>query len=211
MSGCLRLTEASRRLTRSGSDHALVQRECRRQAWLLPGHHRAVPAWRNWGIPSVALVCRPIGRSKGVGVGLLVRLDVGSLDWTQDLHRHLHVHALMACGALQFDAGGTGVWIEPRRSRDFLFPVHALSRVFRGKFLQALRDAIGAGRLPRDPSDTDCARHQRVLALRRHDWVVYAKTQLAGPAAVLITWRATHTVRPSATSGWWLSTPTGCA
>jgi len=105
--------------------------------------------------------------------------------WTQDLRRHLHVHALMACGALQLDAGGTGVWIEPRRSRNFLFPVHALSRVFRGKFLQALRDAIGAGRLPRDPSDTDCARHQRVLALRRHDWVVYAKTPLAGPAAVL--------------------------
>ena len=115
--------------------------------------------------------------------------------WTQDLRRHLHVHALMACGALQLDAqadaqadgdaGGSGTRIEPTRSPRFLFPVHALSRVFRGKFLQALHEAIGAGALPRDPADTPLKRQQRVQALRRHDWVVYAKTALAGPASVL--------------------------
>ena len=37
----------------------------------------------------------------------------------------------------------------------------------------------------RDPADTLLARQQRAQALRRHDWVVYAKTPLAGPAAVL--------------------------
>ena len=55
--------------------------------------------------------------------------------WTQDLRRHLHVHALMACGALRTEAAATR-WVEPKRSRSFLFPVHALSRVFRGKFLR---------------------------------------------------------------------------
>ena len=105
--------------------------------------------------------------------------------WTQDLRRHLHVHALMACGALQIGADNAPTWLRPRRAPNFLFPVHALSRVFRGKFLQALEDAISAGVLPRDPADTDLARRQRVQALRRHDWVVYAKTPLAGPAAVL--------------------------
>jgi hypothetical protein len=103
--------------------------------------------------------------------------------WTQDLRRHLHVHALMACGALRAD--GDGRWIEPTRSHNFLFPVHALSRVFRGKFMQALDDASDAGALPRDPADTAHARRDRVRSLRRHDWVVYAKTPLAGPAAVL--------------------------
>jgi len=105
--------------------------------------------------------------------------------WTQDLRRHLHVHALMACGALQLHAHGGPAWVRPKRSPDFLFPVHALSRVFRGKFLQALREAVQADTLPRDPADTALARRQRVQALRRHDWVVYAKTPLAGPAAVL--------------------------
>lgn len=109
--------------------------------------------------------------------------------WTQDLRRHLHVHALMACGALQCsgtaDAPGDGAWIEPRRSPSFLFPVHALSTVFRAKFMHALQQAGEAGALARDPAGTPLARAQRVRALRRHDWVVYAKTALAGPGAVL--------------------------
>jgi hypothetical protein len=80
---------------------------------------------------------------------------------------------------------GDGAWIEPKRSRTFLFPVHALSKVLRGKFLHALQQACDAGALPRDPAATATARQQRVQALRRHDWAVYAKTPLAGPAAVL--------------------------
>ena len=105
--------------------------------------------------------------------------------WTQELRRHLHVHALMACGALQPAADNAGAWISPKRAGNFLFPVHALSRVFRGKFMQALQEACASGALPRDPADTVPARQQRAQALRRHDWVVYAKTPLAGPAGVL--------------------------
>lgn len=106
-------------------------------------------------------------------------------SWTQELRRHLHVHALMACGALQVDGVGAAHWLEPRRSPNFLFPVQALSRVFRGKFLQVLIDAQQSGVLTRDPADTALKRRQRLAALRRHDWVVYAKTPMAGPAAVL--------------------------
>jgi hypothetical protein len=84
--------------------------------------------------------------------------------WTQDLRRHLHVHALMACGALQLDAEGGGRWCAPRRAPGFLFPVHALSRVFRGKFLQALHEAAEAGTLARDPACTEAARQQRLQA-----------------------------------------------
>lgn len=102
--------------------------------------------------------------------------------WTQDLRRHIHVHALMACGALDSKQGR---WTRPKRAANFLFPVHALSKVFRGKFLQALQDAEQASALARDPAATTAARRQRAQALRRHDWVVYAKTPLAGPAQVL--------------------------
>ena len=93
--------------------------------------------------------------------------------------------AFFTAGLLQLEGAGDGVWIGPKRSRNFLFPVHALSRVFRGKFMQALQQAGEASALPRDPADTATARALRVQALRRHDWVVYAKTPLAGPAAVL--------------------------
>ena len=101
--------------------------------------------------------------------------------WTQDLRRHIHVHALMACGGLDADAR----WCTPKRSPTFLFPVHALSAVFRGKFLHALRRASQGGELPLDPANTDSARLTRLKELTRHDWVVYAKTPLAGPEVVL--------------------------
>lgn len=67
--------------------------------------------------------------------------------WTQDLRRHLHLHAVMACGVLL-----DGHWHAPSRKPDFLFPVQALSKVFRGKFLQALGDAHQAGQIAADPA-----------------------------------------------------------
>ena len=105
--------------------------------------------------------------------------------WTQDLRRHLHVHALMACGALQGGVEDAARWVTPRRGTGFLFPVQALSRVLRGKFLEVLRHASAIGALRRDPAVTRAEVLAREQALLAHDWVVYAKTPLAGPAAVL--------------------------
>jgi hypothetical protein len=45
------------------------------------------------------------------------------------LRLHIHLHAVMACGVLDDD----GRWITPTRRPDYLFPVLALSKVFRGK------------------------------------------------------------------------------
>jgi hypothetical protein len=101
--------------------------------------------------------------------------------WTQDLRRHIHVHAVMACGALD----GHGKWHVPARKPDFLFPVHALSSVFRGKFMAALKAARQDGHLERDPQAEDTAWDARQKTLYRHQWVVYAKTPLGGSAQVL--------------------------
>ena len=101
--------------------------------------------------------------------------------WTQDLQLHPHVHALMACGGLDADDH----WVAPKRSPTFLFPVHALSKVFRGKFLDALQQACEGAKLPADPANTPTAQQARLAELRRHDWVVYAKTPPAGPEVVL--------------------------
>jgi hypothetical protein len=98
--------------------------------------------------------------------------------WSQDLRRHLHVHALVASGALTDE----GRWVSGRRG--FLFPVKALSKVFRGKFIDGLAQARAQGRLQRGVPD-DSAWRQLLRTLHRHNWVVYAKQPLGGPSQVL--------------------------
>ena len=98
--------------------------------------------------------------------------------WKQDLGRHVHAHALMAGGALGID----GRWMAAKRG--FLFPVKALSKVFRGKFVAALKSARQGGKL----QQAELAEHawrDLLTRLHRHDWVVYAKEPLGGPTQVL--------------------------
>ena len=98
--------------------------------------------------------------------------------WKQDLGRHVHIHALMAGGALS----ATGDWNTARQG--FLFPVQALSKVFRGKFIAALKQARDNGGLP-EPVLADHAWRDLIARLYAHEWVVYAKQPLAGPEQVL--------------------------
>ena len=98
--------------------------------------------------------------------------------WKQDLGRHVHLHALVAGGALT----ATGEWTAAKRG--FLFPVQALSKVFRGKFVDRLKTARDSGTLR--GAELDEASWRDLLArLHAHDWVVYAKQPLGGPAQVL--------------------------
>ena len=101
--------------------------------------------------------------------------------WTQELVTHLHVHAVMACGVLAQD----GSWSTPARKPDFLFPVPALSKVFRGKFMAALTKAHQDGSIKDDPQGQRDAWAKRQRQLYKHRWVVYAKTPLSGPAQTL--------------------------
>ena len=101
--------------------------------------------------------------------------------WSQELVTHLHVHAVMACGVL----GKDEQWHRPVRKPEFLFPVRALSKVFRGKFMAALAAAQRDGSINDDPQRAPEAWAQRQRALYKHDWVVYAKTPLGGAAQTL--------------------------
>jgi hypothetical protein len=103
--------------------------------------------------------------------------------WGQTLSQHLHLHCLVAGGALAPD----GHWITARRA--FLFPVKALSQVFRAKFLAILSRAFEANQIQLDGSTVTLAnawKRARLLAgLRTQPWVVYAKQPFAGPQQVL--------------------------
>ena len=98
--------------------------------------------------------------------------------WKQDLGRHVHAHALMAGGALKAD----GNWVAAKRG--FLFPIEALSQVFRGKFVAALKSARHGGKL-QQAGLADRAWRDLLARLYLHDWVVYAKQPLGGPEQVL--------------------------
>ena len=58
--------------------------------------------------------------------------------WSQTLEPPLHVHCIVTGGAWDADANQ---WSATKR-RDFLFPVRALSKVFRAKYTAGLHDAF---------------------------------------------------------------------
>lgn len=104
--------------------------------------------------------------------------------WGQTLSQHLHLHCVVTGGALTRD-GARFIAARP----GFLFPVRALSQVFRAKYLDALRQAFDAGGLTFAGSTrplADAGAFAAFLAtLRRRDWVVYSKPPFAGPRQVL--------------------------
>jgi len=106
-------------------------------------------------------------RFKGT-VGIIAVLHT----WDQTLNDHFHLHCLVPAGALSFDHSR---WINARQN--FLFPVKALSRVFRGKFLALLQQACDKGNIP--PATNE------IKASRQKSWVVYAKKPFGSPQTVL--------------------------
>src|SRR5438132_2350716 len=109
------------------------------------------------------------GRSRFKGtVGVIAVLHT----WDQTLKDHFHIHCLSPAGALSLDHSR---WIGARPN--FLFPVTALSQVFRGKFLALLQQACGKGKIP--------AANNAIKASRQKSWVVYAKKPFGSPQTVL--------------------------
>jgi hypothetical protein len=104
--------------------------------------------------------------------------------WDQQLRGHFHIHALIAGGALS--AHGDR-WISA--GRQFLFPVRALSKVFRGKFLEAFVELCRTGQLQLPPQlqhlATEAGLQRWLRPLRRTPWVVYCKPPFAGPEKLL--------------------------
>ena len=105
--------------------------------------------------------------------------------WDQQLRPHFHVHCVIAAGALAEDGSR---WIAA--GRNFLFPVRALSKVFRGKYLESAPGAARCGQTR--CADATCVelnspqRQRRWLrTLRRKSWNVYSKAPFAGPQKLL--------------------------
>jgi len=104
--------------------------------------------------------------------------------WDQRLQPHPHVHCVVPAGGLSLDHTH---WIHPRYS--FFLPIKVLSRVFRGKFVAALKRACSEGKL-RFYGDLNQLAQPKIFSawlrqLFRHDWVVYCKPPFGGPEHAL--------------------------
>jgi hypothetical protein len=110
----------------------------------------------------------------GAKIGFMAILHT----WGQSLCLHPHVHCVVPGGGLSPD-GSTWISCKP----GFFLPVRVLSKVFRGKFIDALKKAHKQGQLVGVESDAAFAR--LLNASVKHDWVVYAKRPFGGPQQVL--------------------------
>jgi hypothetical protein len=104
--------------------------------------------------------------------------------WNQKLGLHPHVHCVVPAGGLSLHRTR---WIKPRYP--FFLPVKVLGRLFRGKFVAALKRAFRDGQL-RFHGDLRPLAQQKTFAawlrpLFRKDWVVYSKRPFGGPEYVL--------------------------
>jgi hypothetical protein len=104
--------------------------------------------------------------------------------WNQKLQLHPHVHCVIPNGGL---SPNRLHWIKTRYA--FFLPVQVLGRVFRGKFVAALKRAFQDGQLHFHGDLKPLAQPKTFFAwlrpLFRKDWVVYAKRPFGGPEYVL--------------------------
>ena len=114
-------------------------------------------------------------RHLGAKIGFLAVLH----SWGQRLDLHPHLHVIVPGGGLSADRQR---WVASRP--DFFLPVKALSRVFRGKFLEEVgkmarqSQPIFPKRL--DPKDQPSAYRCWLEELYAAPWVVYSKSPFGG-------------------------------
>lgn len=106
------------------------------------------------------------GRDKGVQMGKIAVLHT----WGQNLSLHPHLHCIVPGGGVDKD----GNWHNIRSDGKFLFPVKALSKVFRAKYIDALT---------KDKSVEIDKKLRNTLF--KKDWVVYAKRPFGNVDAVV--------------------------
>lgn len=104
------------------------------------------------------------GKHAGIQLGMIALLHT----WGQNLSLHPHLHCIVPGGGVN----GNGQWQKQMRSNKYLFSVKALSKVFRAKYVQQLRQ-------------NNVAEKQFIQTLFTKDWVVYAKRPFGGPKQVI--------------------------
>ena len=93
--------------------------------------------------------------------------------WGQNLSLHPHLHCIVPGGGFTSD----DKWKNARSNGSFLFPVKAMSIVFKNKFMQKLKMSFIEKKMHLEP--------QLRKTLYNKNWVVYAKQPFLGPEQVI--------------------------
>jgi hypothetical protein len=115
--------------------------------------------------------------------------------WGQTLSFHPHIHIIAAGGGIR----NNSEWVWPKYGKKFLFPVKAMAKVFRGKYIEGLKTAYYNDELQL-PGQLEVFKNPRVFEtwindLVNRDWVSYCKAPFDGPGQVIeYVGRYTHRV-----------------
>ena len=104
--------------------------------------------------------------------------------WSQQLRIHPHIHCVIPAGGLSPDHTR---WVRSREK--YFLPKKVLQKVFRGKFVDALKQAFRDNQL-NFHGDRKLLAKPKIFAawlrpLYRQDWIVYLKRPFGGPEYVL--------------------------
>jgi hypothetical protein len=133
---------------------------------------------------SVAQTLQAFAADPQYGLGGQLGFTAVLHTWDQKLLYHVHLHCVIAGGALAFDGSQ---WLPARHN--YLFPVRELSRAFRQRYLDGVRQAFTRGqlqfpgRLAALTVPTAFAAFVEPVAAK--DWVVYSQPPFGGAAQVL--------------------------
>ena len=90
--------------------------------------------------------------------------------WGQNLSLHPHLHCIVPGGGI----AQSGKWKNTKSKGKYLFPVKAMSKVFRARFVAGLRKELGKSK----PASF-------YESLFKNQWVVYCKRPFFGPSQVV--------------------------
>ena len=111
--------------------------------------------------------------------------------WGQTMCLHPHVHFIVAGGGIN----DQGRWVSGKYNRKFLFPVRALSKVFRGKFIAGLKGAYAGDELQFPGELSQKSFEEWIEELCSKQWIVFAKPPFGSPEEVVsYVGRYTHRV-----------------
>jgi hypothetical protein len=113
---------------------------------------------------SVWATLHQFGKTEGMSSGMIAVLHT----WGQNLSLHPHLHCIVPGGGID----ERGKWRRKVRSDKYLFCNTALSKVFRAKYVQQLRERGIENKALLD-------------SLFQKEWVVYAKRPFGGPRQVI--------------------------